>query len=282
MRTAVHRPKRRSAFTLVELLVVIGIIALLMSILLPTLGRVREQANMIKCGSNLRQFGQVLHLYANQNNGRVPLGYNGASARHGGYMVAQDGEWRVLGTLYESRLLQDGIEGFYCPSKLDTRWQYDSPDNPWPPPSPAPRLNRLGMTVRPAVQFSTAAGKGMVPVSSTLDKEAYRGKFPQLSQMRGQAIAAEMFGEPVNAGIAVNPTVLPHNNMLNVAFADGSVRAIDTRVLNKNNNSQSIKSLLKQLADAGAGYTDPTIQKQVYLDETVMPNTGIWAIFDQQ
>jgi len=81
--------RTRAAFTLVELLVVIGIIALLISILLPALSRARESATAVACASNLRQVGQALMLYANANKGKPP------SSEIQGTDPA-DGAWKVL------------------------------------------------------------------------------------------------------------------------------------------------------------------------------------------
>jgi len=79
------RPSRYDAFTLVELLVVIGIIALLIGILMPALGKARESARQVQCLSNMRQLSLAVISFANEHKGWMPgragmsvLGYVGS------------------------------------------------------------------------------------------------------------------------------------------------------------------------------------------------------------
>jgi prepilin-type N-terminal cleavage/methylation domain-containing protein/prepilin-type processing-associated H-X9-DG protein len=81
--------KKKKGFTLIELLVVVAIIALLISILLPSLSRARELAKRAVCGSNQRGIGQGMHIYANDNQDWFPHHYYNASNDD----TAPGGEW---------------------------------------------------------------------------------------------------------------------------------------------------------------------------------------------
>src|SRR4026209_2255008 len=64
--------RHRAAFTLVELLVVIGIIALLISVLLPALSKAKQKAGLVKCSAQLHDIGTAMQLYVHNNEGYLP------------------------------------------------------------------------------------------------------------------------------------------------------------------------------------------------------------------
>src|SRR5258708_6086132 len=118
---------RRRAFTLVELLVVIGIIALLISILLPALNAVREQANAAKCLSNMRQIGQAQAAYAVDYRGYVlPAGYLFPTGNPNGYNTENYATLLVNFNYLQAQSVIGGITAppsatnnvFFCPSGM--------------------------------------------------------------------------------------------------------------------------------------------------------------------
>lgn len=223
---------RRSAFTLVELLVVIGIIALLISVLLPALSKARRDANRTKCLSNLRSMQIAQSLYAAENHGYLVQ----AGMGHGGAHVDEELTWfNVLQRYGSNKLLPR------CPSDESPYWETSVPG------ASTPTLRRTSYGINDFLDrnlcpwgpgFSTVPTGGLYIKISQIRRSSVTIQFLEMAQL-GEFGAADhphienWAGTNIPASAAKSTQIHAHStgvpswdSVANYGFLDGHAESL--------------------------------------------------------
>jgi prepilin-type N-terminal cleavage/methylation domain-containing protein/prepilin-type processing-associated H-X9-DG protein len=200
---------RSRGFTLVELLVVVGIIAVLVAILLPSLGKAREQSRRVACLSNLRQVHLAFHEYALLNKDQVVLGYRAAFQQFNSMVYSSTAkEYVLFGRLYVAGLMKSP-EVFYCPSEVNPKFMYNTAECPWPPGPDGGNETK-----------NTNAGYAMNSrfyIPDDLRGTLSNFSLPRLSRFQNLPILADLIATEKHV-------VTRHRDGVNVLYGDGSAR----------------------------------------------------------
>jgi prepilin-type N-terminal cleavage/methylation domain-containing protein/prepilin-type processing-associated H-X9-DG protein len=235
-------------FSLVELLVVIGVVGLLIALLLPALSRARQAAARTACLSNLRQVHASFVLYADNNDGQVPLGHRTASKQFNSmvYSTTAGGRWVLFGLLQQAGLLRSPAV-LFCPAENNAKFMFDTPDNPWPVTGAPSRNVQGGYGARPEQE---------IPDDLSNPPLALRPfHLPRLQRMKNRAIFADLTA-------ARNRVLSRHQTGLNVLYGDGSARWV----------------ALKAIDAPEASWPEPTFPPSAAFNAT---HDAIWRSFDR-